>query len=87
MQCVDIGIVSDTILELDETFFVTLEVSNPNIVLQNQAVEIIIENDDGKQTSLCIAIRYIGIGTGGRGAPNYPSLYLYISLCTMVVTF
>ena len=65
--CVDFEVVSDTILELDETFFVNQGVSNPNVVLQNEAVEIIIENDDGKRNSLCIVICYIGSGMGVVG--------------------
>ena len=40
--------ISDNILEIDEEFSVTLEVSDPNVLLENRTATIIIENDDRK---------------------------------------
>ena len=85
VQCVDIGVVSDTILELDETFFVKLGVSNPNVILQNETTEIRIENDDGKQTSMCIVICYIGIVRGMEEIEEHLIILYSLNLYTTLL--
>ena len=47
-QCLDITVISDEILEFNEMLLVNLEVSNSNVVLQNQTAIIVIEDDDSK---------------------------------------
>ena len=52
IQCVNIELVNDTILELDETFTVYLEVANnTDILLVNRTATIIIANNDSKYKS------------------------------------
>lgn len=48
MQCQAIQVINDTILETNEMFFVTLEVSDPDVLLGNNTATIVIENDDRK---------------------------------------
>ena len=48
MQCQVIQVTSDAILEIDEIFFVSLEVSDPDVLLENDTATVIIENDDRK---------------------------------------
>ncbi len=48
MQCQVIPVVSDTILEIDETFLINLEVSDPDVLLENNTATIAIANDDRK---------------------------------------
>lgn len=48
MQCVNIQVVNDSILELNETFAISLEVSSPGVVLENNTATVVIEDDDGK---------------------------------------
>ena len=48
MQCQTIQVINDTILEIDEMFFVTLEISDPDVLLENTMATIIIEDDDRK---------------------------------------
>lgn len=46
MQCMDIQVIDDTTLETDEVFFITLEVSDPDVILENHTATIIIGNND-----------------------------------------
>lgn len=48
VQCLLVEVINDTILELNETFSVNLEVSDTDVILENQTVTIIIEDDDCK---------------------------------------
>ena len=48
MQCQAVQVISDTILEIDEMFFVTLEISDPDVLLENNMATIVIEDDDRK---------------------------------------
>ena len=48
MQCQVIQVVSDAILEIDEIFFINLEVSDADVLLENNTATIIIANDDRK---------------------------------------
>lgn len=54
VQCVDVEIIDDSILEFDETFFVSLEVSDTNVLLENQAADIVIGNNDGECTKVVV---------------------------------
>ena len=49
-HCADISIVSDTLFEGDETFTVTLTVTNPSsgVTLDNNMVEITITDNDSR---------------------------------------
>ena len=48
IQCQVIQVISDAILENDEIFFINLEVSDPDVLLENNTATIIIANDDRK---------------------------------------
>ena len=48
IQCQVIQVISDTILEIDEIFFINLEVSDPDVLLENNTATVIIANDDRK---------------------------------------
>ena len=55
MQCIDITITDDDTLEGDETFTVTLTVTNPpsGVMLDNDMVEITITDNDCKCILAC----------------------------------
>lgn len=58
MQCLEIQVINDTVLELDELFLVTLEVADPDVLLGNNTATITIENNDRERYSsiLCILL-------------------------------
>lgn len=47
-QCQVIPVISDAILESDETFLVNLNASDPDVLLENSTATITITNDDRK---------------------------------------
>ena len=47
-QCVNIGVTDDTALELSETFTVTLNTSDPDIMLGSSTTNVTISDNDGK---------------------------------------
>ena len=47
-QCQIIPVISDVILENDETFLINLNASDPDVLLENSTATITITNDDRK---------------------------------------
>ena len=47
MECANVTIIDDNALELDETFTVTLNTSEPTVTLDTNATTITITDDDG----------------------------------------
>ena len=47
-QCQIIPVISDAILEIDETFLINLNASDPDVLLENNSATITVTNDDRK---------------------------------------
>ena len=47
-QCQIIPVISDAILEIDETFLINLNTSDPDVLLENNSATITVTNDDRK---------------------------------------
>ncbi len=48
MECVNISIISDTLVEDDEVFMVLLSTNDPDVILSPQAANITIESNDSE---------------------------------------
>ena len=48
IQCLVIPVINDAILEIDETFLINLNATNPDVLLENNITTITITNDDRK---------------------------------------
>ena len=65
-DCATITVVSDTILEDDESFSVVLTTTDPDVTIDPNTAVVTLTNDDGKYMCLTYLVITIADGAGQR---------------------